>query len=126
MNFAATEYRSNPLLAVLGVAGLLCGILYAASERHLSDEEAAIAMVIGLVGMVFIFMFYQTRRSVLAVRAGSGEMLEQVKGTGLDAAIQFIQAVEDAKRRFEETRQNPGPPSIAAAGSPELETADLD
>jgi hypothetical protein len=89
-------YRSFPILLVLGVLGFLGGLLVGKSEPRI---------MLLVAGTVLFILYFFTKKMVFRFGSAGDTMTVGADGMSMAAAVEFIDAVEQA--RFDYTTSHP-------------------
>jgi hypothetical protein len=82
------DYTSHPILLLIGSLAML-SILWSTIP-----QKGIIALIVGLI---FTAGFFSSRKIALTIHAGNLNIIEQIKGSGLTTAKDFMEKIEDVR-----------------------------
>jgi len=90
VNAAALDFRSQPALKGLAALAGIAALYFFADGDSIAPFFVAVTVVL-------VILFLTSRKVALVVYAGQMALVEQVQGGAVGPALEFINAVENAK-----------------------------
>lgn len=86
------RYRENALLLYLGIFILVGALIATLSGK----DFIGAAVGLGVLGIVFILLYYNSRTHYLFISSGAGDITLSIQGQGTEKISEFIDQIEEA------------------------------